>query len=128
MPRGIFGRTLPQLSAHDDYTFAPPIWVVAQGAFDFMVDYLKGKVPGQPPIDRRMYATKRIAVGKMYAQLAAIRALWWQGFSEAKGFPSKAEVMRMYAAQYNVMEGAQEIAAMAIRTCGGAIHAAQHAA
>jgi hypothetical protein len=27
--------------------------------------------------------------------------------------------MRMYAAQYNVMEGVQEIAAMAIRTCGG---------
>ena len=25
----------------------------------------------------------------------------------------------MYAAQYNVMEGVQEIAAMAIRTCGG---------
>lgn len=25
----------------------------------------------------------------------------------------------MYAAQYNVMEGAQEMAAMAIRTCGG---------
>jgi hypothetical protein len=33
--------------------------------------------------------------------------------------PGKAEVMRMYAAQYNVMEGVQEIAAMAIRTCGG---------
>ena len=27
--------------------------------------------------------------------------------------------MRMYAAQYNVMEGVQEIAALAIRTCGG---------
>jgi hypothetical protein len=33
--------------------------------------------------------------------------------------PSKAQVLRMYAAQYNVMEGVQEIAAMAIRTCGG---------
>jgi hypothetical protein len=27
--------------------------------------------------------------------------------------------MRIYAAQYTVMEGVQEIAAMAIRTCGG---------
>ena len=66
-----------------------------------------------------MYATKRIAVGKMYARLANMRALWWQAFSEAQGIPSKAEVMRMYAAQYNVMEGVQEIAALAIRTCGG---------
>jgi hypothetical protein len=33
--------------------------------------------------------------------------------------PSKAEVLRMYAAQYNVMEGAQEMTALAIRTCGG---------
>jgi hypothetical protein len=49
--------------------------------------------------------------GKMYARLANMRALWWQAFSEAKGMPSKAEVMRMYAAQYNVMEGVQEIAA-----------------
>ena len=38
---------------------------------------------------------------------------------EAKPFPSQAEVVRMYAAQYTVMEGVQEIAAMAIRTCGG---------
>ena len=38
---------------------------------------------------------------------------------EARGFPTKAEVMRMYAAQYAVMEGVQEIAALAIRTCGG---------
>ena len=33
--------------------------------------------------------------------------------------PSKAQVLRMYAAQYAVMEGVQEIAALAIRTCGG---------
>jgi alkylation response protein AidB-like acyl-CoA dehydrogenase len=38
---------------------------------------------------------------------------------EAQGMPSKAQVLRMYAAQYNVMEGVQEIAALAIRTCGG---------
>jgi alkylation response protein AidB-like acyl-CoA dehydrogenase len=115
MPRGIFGKTLPHMMA----TLSPTYMGVAQGAYDFMVAYLKGQVPGQPPIDRRMYATKRITVGKMYARLANMRALWWQAFSEAKGMPSKAEVMRMYAAQYNVMEGVQEIAALAIRTCGG---------
>jgi alkylation response protein AidB-like acyl-CoA dehydrogenase len=118
MPRGIFGKTLSNFP-HMMATLSPTYMGVAQGAFDFMVDYLKGKVPGQPPIDRRMYATKRVAVGKMYARLANMRALWWQAFSEAKGFPTKGEVMRMYAAQYNIMEGANEIAALAIRTCGG---------
>ena len=118
MPRGIFGKTLlnwPHMMA----TLSPTYMGVAQGAFDFTVEYLQGKTPGQPRIDRRIYATKRLAVARMYARLAAMRALWWQAFCEAKGFPSKAEVMRMYAAQYNVMEGVQEIAALAIRTCGG---------
>lgn len=118
MPRGIFGKTLPNWP-HMMATLSPTYMGLAQGAYDFMVDYLKGKTPGQPPIDRRMYATKRITVGKMYARLANMRAIWWQAFSEAKAFPTKGEVMRMYAAQYNVMEGVQEIAALAIRTCGG---------
>jgi alkylation response protein AidB-like acyl-CoA dehydrogenase len=107
MPNGIFGKTLPNWP-HMMATLSPTYMGVAQGAYDFTVAYLQGKIPGQPPIDRRMYATKRVAVSKMYARLANMRALWWQ-----------AEVMRMYAAQYNVMEGVQEIAAMAIRTCGG---------
>jgi alkylation response protein AidB-like acyl-CoA dehydrogenase len=118
MPRGIFGKTLPNWP-HMMATLSPTYMGVAQGAYDFTVAYLQGRVPGQPPIDRRMYATKRIAVSKMYARLAGMRALWWQAFGEAKGMPSKAEVLRMYAAQYNVMEGVQEVAALAIRTCGG---------
>jgi alkylation response protein AidB-like acyl-CoA dehydrogenase len=118
MPKGIFGKTLPNWP-HMMATLSPTYMGVAQGAYDFTLAYLQGRVPGQPPIDRRMYATKRVAVSKMYARLANMRALWWQAFSEAKGMPSKGEVMRMYAAQYNVMEGVQEITALAIRTCGG---------
>ena len=118
MPPGIFGKTLPNWP-HMMATLSPTYMGVAQGAYDFTVEYLKGQTPGQPPIDRRMYATKRVALSKMYARLANMRALWWQAFMEGKGFPSKAEVMRVYAAQYNVMEGVQEITAMAIRTCGG---------
>ena len=118
MPRGIFIKTLPHWP-HMMATLSPTYVGVAQGAFDFTCAYLRGEVPGQPPADRRMFGTKRITVGKMYTQLAAMRALWWQAFMEAQGMPSKAQVMRMYAAQYNVMEGVQEIAALAIRTCGG---------
>ena len=118
MPRGIFIKTLPHWP-HMMATLSPTYMGVAQGAYDFTVAYLRGEVAGQPAADRRMFGTKRSAVGRMYARLASMRALWWQAFSEAQGMPSKAQVLRMYAAQYNVMEGVQEIAAMAIRTCGG---------
>tara|TARA_R110002110_G_scaffold242199_2_gene458519 strand:- start:4051 stop:5364 length:1314 start_codon:yes stop_codon:yes gene_type:complete len=118
MPKGIFIKTLPHWP-HMMATLSPTYMGVAQSAYDFTVQYLRGETPGQPPIDRRMFTTKRLAVGQMYQRLAGIRALWWQAFMEARGFPTKAQVMRMYAAQYNVMEGAQELAALAIRTCGG---------
>lgn len=118
MPRGVFIKTLPYWP-HMMATLSPTYMGVAQGAYDFTVAYLRGEVAGQPTADRRMFATKRHAVGQMYARLAGMRALWWQAFMEAQGFPSKAQVLRMYAAQYTVMEGVQEIAALAIRTCGG---------
>lgn len=118
MPPGIFIKTLPNYP-HVMATLSPTYMGVAQSAYDFTVAYLRGEVPGQPPADRRMFTTKRLAVSKMYARLAPVRALWWQMFMEADAFPSKAQVLRMYAAQYNVMEAAQELAALAIRTCGG---------
>lgn len=118
MPPGIFIKTMPHWP-HLMATLSPTYMGVAQGAYDFTVAYLRGEVPGQPPADRRMYTTKRLAVAQMYSRLASMRALWWQAFMEARGFPTQAEVLRMYAAQYNVMEGVQEIAALAIRTCGG---------
>ena len=118
MPPGIFIKTLPNYP-HVMATLSPTYMGVAQSAYDFTVAYLRGQVPGQPPVDRRMFTTKRLAVSKMYARLAPVRALWWQMFMEADAFPSQAQVLRMYAAQYNVMEAAQEIAALAIRTCGG---------
>ena len=118
MPPGIFIKTLPNYP-HMMATLSPTYMVVAQAAYDFTVAYLRGEVPNQAPADRRIFTTKRLAVGQMYAKLASTRALWWQAFSEAQGFPSQAQVLRMYAAQYTVMEAAQEIAALAIRTCGG---------
>jgi alkylation response protein AidB-like acyl-CoA dehydrogenase len=118
MPKGIFLKTLPHWP-HMMATLTPTYMGVAQGAYDFTVAYLRGEVAGQPAADRRQFATKRIAVGKMYAKLASMRALWWQAFMEAQGFPTQAQVLRMYAAVLSVMEGVQEIAALAIRTCGG---------
>ena len=118
MPPGLFIKTLPYWP-HMMATLSPTYMGVAQGAYDFTVAYLRGELPGMPPADRRMFATKRHAVGQMYARLSSMRALWWQAFTEAQGLPTQAQVLRMYSAQYNVMEGVQEVAALAIRTCGG---------
>ena len=118
MPAGVFLKTLPQWPAMMA-TLTPAYMGVAQSAYDFTVDYLRGVLPGMPPIDRRVYPTKRSTVARMYQKLTEMRTLWTTAFFEAKPMPSKAEVMRLYAAQYAVMEGVQEIAALAIRTCGG---------
>lgn len=118
MPAGVFTKTLgqwPTLMA----TLTPSYMGQAQGIFDSTVNYLKGELPGQPPIDRRVFPTKRMSVSKMYQQLCGMRAQWTQTFKEAHAFPSKEQVMRMYASQVAVMDGVQEIAALAIRTCGG---------
>ena len=118
MPAGVFGKTLSQWP-HMMATLTPAYMGVAQSAYDFTVEYLRGETPGLHPIDRRVYPTKRAAVGRMYQRLTEMRTLWTTAFFEARGHPSKAEVMRLYAAQYAVMEGVQELAALAIRTCGG---------
>jgi alkylation response protein AidB-like acyl-CoA dehydrogenase len=118
MPQGMFVRTLPHWP-HMMATLSPAYMGLAQGAYDYTVAYLSGKVEGLPPIDRRIYPTKRATVGKMYQKLTEMRTLWHTAFMEAKGFPSKGQVMRIYAAQYAVMEGVQEMTALAIRTCGG---------
>ncbi len=118
MPAGVFGKTLSQWPAMMA-TLTPAYMGVAQSAYDFTVHYLRGELPNQPPVDRRVYPTKRAAVARMFQKLTEMRTLWATAFFEAKAFPSKAEVMRLYAAQYAVMEGVQEVAALAIRTCGG---------
>jgi alkylation response protein AidB-like acyl-CoA dehydrogenase len=58
-------------------------------------------------------------VAQMRIQLEQMRAIFLRAVSEARPHPSKDERMRLYAAQYTVMEGANDIARLAIRTCGG---------
>lgn len=118
MPRGVFLKTLPYWP-HMFASLCPAYMGIAQGAYDFTVQYLSGTLKGQRPIDRRVYPTKRAAVARMYMMLIQTRALWYQSMKESKPFPSQAEVMRLYAAVHAVMENAQAIAALAIRTCGG---------
>ena len=71
------------------------------------------------PVKRRMYATKQLAVAQMKIMLEQTKSLWFQAITEARPNPSKDALMRAWAAQYSVMENANEIAQLAVRTCGG---------
>ncbi|MCK1358958.1 acyl-CoA dehydrogenase family protein [Bradyrhizobium sp. 199] len=118
MPRGVYFQAAMRWP-HMFLTLSPTYMGLAQAAYDFTVRYLRGEVPGMPAVKRRMYPTKQIAVAQMQIKLEQIKAIWFQAVTEAGANPSKEQVLRAYAAQYSVMEGANELAALAIRTCGG---------
>jgi alkylation response protein AidB-like acyl-CoA dehydrogenase len=118
MPRGVYykgAQTWPAMF----FTLAPTYLGIANAAYDFTVSYLRGEVPGEPPVKRRMYPTKQIAVAQMRIQLENLKSIFLRAITEARPNPSRDERMRLYAAQYTVMEGANDIARLAIRTCGG---------
>jgi alkylation response protein AidB-like acyl-CoA dehydrogenase len=118
MPRGVYYRAATSWP-HMFLTLSPTYMGLAQAACDFTVAYLRGELPGTPPVKRRMYPTKQIAVAEMRVMLEQTKALWFQAVSEARANPAKEQVLRAYAAQFTVMENANALAAKAIRTCGG---------
>jgi alkylation response protein AidB-like acyl-CoA dehydrogenase len=118
MPRGVYHRAATSWP-HMFLTLSPTYMGLAQAAYDFTVAYLRGEAPGTPPVKRRMFPTKQIAVAEMHVMLEQTKALWFQAVSEARANPTKSQVLRAYAAQFTVMENANAIAAKAIRTCGG---------
>ncbi|MFM2398765.1 MAG: hypothetical protein RL341_922 [Pseudomonadota bacterium] len=118
MPRGVYYKAA-QTWPYMFLTLSPTYLGIANAAYDFVVQYLRGEVPGEPPVKRRMYPTKQLAVAQMRIQLENMRSIFWRVIHEAKPNPSNDERMRLYAAHYTVMEGANDICRLALRTCGG---------
>lgn len=118
MPQGVYYQAAGRWP-HMFMTLSPTYMGIAQAAYDFTVQYLRGEVPGMPPVKRRMFPTKQIAVANMHIMLEQTKAIWFQAISEACPDPSPEQQRRAYAAQYSVMENANELAQLAIRTCGG---------
>jgi alkylation response protein AidB-like acyl-CoA dehydrogenase len=118
MPHGVYFQAATRWP-HMFLTLTPTYMGLAQAAYDFTVAYLRGEAPGTPPVQRRMFPTKQIAVAEMRIQLEQTKAIWFQAISEARANPSKEQVLRAYAAQFSVMENANALAVKAIRTCGG---------
>ena len=100
-------------------TLSPTYMGLCQAAYDFTVAYLRGEAPGMPPVRRRMHPTKQLAVAEMRVKLECAKALWFQAVTEAGADPGQDGLMRAWAAQHTVMETANDLARLAIRTCGG---------
>ena len=118
MPRGMYAQAAIRWP-HMFLTLSPTYLGLAQAAFDFTVRYLRGEVPGAPPGKRRGSAMKQLAAADMHIKLQQAKALWFQAVSEAHVDPMKDQVLRAYSAQHVVMETANDLARLAIRTCGG---------
>lgn len=118
MPPGVYFQAATRWP-HMFLTLTPTYMGIARAAYDFTVAYLRGEVPGMPPVKRRMYPTKQIAVAQMRILLEQTQALWFQAIREARADPDESQVLRAYAAQYTVMENANELCRLAIRSCGG---------
>ena len=118
IPEGLYWQSAARFP-HMFATLSPTYMGIAQAAYDFTVAYLRAEVPGMPPVKRRMYPTKQIAVAEMRVKLEQTRALFLHNARDAMIDPDKDTRMRLYAAHYTIMENAQALAALAIRTCGG---------
>ena len=118
MPQGVYYQAATRWP-HMFMTLSPTYVGIAQAAYDFTVQYLRGEVPGLPPVKRRMYPTKQLAVAEMRVKLEQMKALWFQAVTEAGPDPSKEQVLRAYAAHHVAMETSNDLCRLAIRTCGG---------
>lgn len=118
LPRGIYHQAASRWP-HMFATLSPTYMGIAQAAYDFTIQYLRGEILGMPPVKRRMYPTKQIAVAEMKIKLEQTRALFLHSIHEARIDPPKDVRLRLYASHYSIMENSNDICRLAIRTCGG---------
>jgi len=118
MPRGVYFQAASRWP-HMFTTLSPTYMGIAIAAYEFTVRYLRGEVEGMPPVKRRMYPTKQVAVAEMWIRLEQTRALFLRMLEDARVDPPRDARLRAYAAQYTIMENANDLCRLAIRTCGG---------
>jgi alkylation response protein AidB-like acyl-CoA dehydrogenase len=119
MPRGVYAQAASRWP-HMFTTLSPTYMGLAIAAYEFTVKYLRGEILGMgPPVKRRQFPTKQLTVAQMHITLEQTRALFLRCMQEATVDPAKDVRLRAYASQYTIMENANEMCRLAIRTCGG---------
>ncbi|UCE30825.1 MAG: acyl-CoA/acyl-ACP dehydrogenase [Burkholderiales bacterium] len=119
MPRGVYFQAASRWP-HMFTTLSPTYMGITVAAYEFTVKYLRGEIEGMgPPVKRRMFPTKQITTAEMHIKLEQARALFLRMLDDARVDPPKDARMRALASQFTVMETAQDMCRLAIRTCGG---------
>ncbi len=105
---------------HMFMTLCPTYLGISRVAFEFVIGYMRGEVEGAPPAGSARHSpAKQMAVAEMRIKLEQAEALFQRVIGEARFRPSKEDRLRAYAAQYTVMETANDLCRLAIRVCGG---------
>lgn len=119
LPRGVYFQAANRWP-HMFLTLAPTYLGIGIAAYEFTIRYLRGEFDdGDTATRRRTFPTKQLAVAQMNILVEQSRALFLRAFAEARIDPPKDARLRALAAQYTIMENANEICRLAIRTCGG---------
>jgi len=117
LPPGVYD----QLAARWPYvymTLTPTYLGLTRAVVDFVQGFLAGAAPAGITA-RRDVPAKQWGWAEIQIAYERSRALWEAAVGEARVDPSPALLRRAYAAAYTVMETAPEVAAKAIRVCGG---------
>ena len=117
LPTGGFDQ-LAARWPHVYLTLTPTYIGLTRAVVDFVQAYLGSTPPPGIPA-RRDVPAKQWAWAEIQIAYERSRSLWECAVAEAGLDPDPEQLRRAWAASYTVMETAPEVAALAIRACGG---------
>lgn len=117
VPPGAFGRMYDKLGT-TSVSFAPTFLGLMQAAYDYMMKYIKGEIPGSPGLQGEAPA-RGMAVAEMLFKIEAARSLLYRAVSQVHVGPTLEEMQVARAAHVTVQKTVVEVCAEAIRICGG---------
>ena len=100
-------------------SLAPTYLGITRGLCDFTRRYLRGEQPGMTTGARRDSPQKQDGWAHMQVAYERSRALLFGAADHAVLDPGDDELVQAWAATFTAMETAPEVAALAVRVCGG---------
>jgi alkylation response protein AidB-like acyl-CoA dehydrogenase len=100
-------------------SLAPTYLGVTRAICDFTRSYLRGELPGMTTGARRDVPQKQDGWARMQVAYERSRALLFAAADNATVDPSEEQLAQAWAATFNTMETAPEVASIAVRVCGG---------
>jgi len=101
-------------------SLAPSYLGLTQGVLDFVKGYLRGDIAGSPSgPPRRDLPQKQVGWAQLQIAYERSRSLLYDVLDHTTIDPDEELLARAWAAVFTTMETANEVAALAVRVCGG---------